>query len=404
VIYLVSFSVFSSVIITLVMFLLLLEAKVAPKGQARIIINDDPDRSIEARLGSTLLAALSDHGIFLPSACGGSGSCGQCRCRIEAGGGDIQPTELNHLTRQEKQDHVRLACQLKVREDMKIQVPEFIFSIKKYEGTVQSNRNVSTFIKELVIELDDNQTIDFQAGQYMQIDIPEYQICFASFDVADHYKEAWKQFRFLDLCAVSDEPVFRAYSLANPPYERLLRFTVRIATPPPGREGIPPGVGSTYVFNLKAGDRVTLSGPYGDFVAADSDREMCFVGGGAGMAPMRSHILHQLNTLKTRRTITFWYGARSWKEMFYHEEFQALAEQFDNFSYHVALSEPQPEDNWQGLTGFIHNCLYDEYLKHHEDPTEIEYYLCGPPPMIGAIEKMLDDLGVEPDMVAYDKF
>ena len=403
-IYIASFSVFAAVIITLVLFLLLLEAKVAPKGSARIVINDDPDQAIEAPLSATLLSVLSNNNIFLPSACGGGGSCGQCRCRVDAGGGDIQPTELSHLTRQEKLDHVRLACQLKVREDMSIHIPEYIFSIKKYNGTVISNKNVSTFIKELVVELDNNQTVDFKAGQYMQIDIPEYNLCFSSFDVADRFMSSWEQFHFLDLCVVADEPIFRAYSLANPPYEKLLRFTVRIATPPPGRDGIPPGLGSSYVFNLKPGDRIALSGPYGDFLAPESDREMCFVGGGAGMAPMRSHILHQLNTLKTRRRISFWYGARSWQEMFYDDEFRELAERYDNFTYHVALSDPQPEDNWQGLTGFIHQCLYDEYLKNHEDPTEIEYYLCGPPPMISAIEKMLDDLGVEPEMIAYDKF
>ncbi|MEW6078441.1 MAG: NADH:ubiquinone reductase (Na(+)-transporting) subunit F [Thermodesulfobacteriota bacterium] len=403
-IYLASFSVFTAVIIILVVFLLLLEARVAPRGNARIVINDDPDRVIETRLGATLLSALSDNAVFLPSACGGGGACGQCRCRVDAGGGDVQPTELNHLTRQERLDNIRLACQLKVREDMRIHVPPSIFSIKKYNGTVVSNRNVATFIKELVVELDNGQTVAFQAGQYMQIDIPEFDVCFTSFDVADRFLTAWDRFHLRDFCAGTDEPVYRAYSLANPPYEKLLRFTVRIATPPPGTKNIPPGVGSSYVFNLKPGDRVILSGPYGDFLAQDSEREMCFVGGGAGMAPMRSHILHQLNTAHTRRKITFWYGARSWQEVFYDDEFRGLAERFDNFSYHLALSEPQPEDNWQGLTGFIHACLYEAYLKDHDDPAEIEYYLCGPPPMIAALEKMLDDLGVEPDMIAYDKF
>jgi Na+-transporting NADH:ubiquinone oxidoreductase subunit F len=323
---------------------------------------------------------------------------------VDSGGGDIQPTELNHLTRQEKLDNIRLACQLKVREDMSIHIPEYIFSIKKYIGTVVSNKNVSTFIKELVVALDNNETVDFKAGQYMQIDVPEYDVCYTSFDVADRYLSTWEQFNFLDLCVVADEPIFRAYSLANPPYEKQLRFTVRIATPPPGKDGIPPGLGSSFVFNLKPGDKITLSGPYGDFIAEESDREMCFVGGGAGMAPMRSHILHQLNGLNTNRKISFWYGARSWQEMFYDDEFRELAEKYENFTYHVALSDPQPEDNWQGLTGYIHLCLYEEYLKDHEDPTEIEFYLCGPPPMISSIEKMLDDLGVEPEIIAYDKF
>ncbi len=403
-IYVVSFGVFSSVIMAMVALLLLLEARVAPKGQARIVINDDEDKAVSAPVGTTLLSALVNNRIYLPSACGGSGSCGQCRCRVEAGGGDILPTELSHLTRREKQENIRLACQLKVRQDMKIRIPESIFSIQKYTATVVSNRNVATFIKELVLDLDTDEPIDFTAGQYMQIDIPEYEVCFTSFDVADRYLASWEKFDFMQLCGGTEEPVFRAYSLANPPYERQLRFTVRIATPPPGQEDIPPGVGSTYVFNLKPGDKVTLSGPYGDFVARDTGREMCYVGGGAGMAPMRSHILHQLKTVQTDLTITFWYGARSLQEMFYHEEFLELAEQHDNFSYYVALSDPQPEDNWQGLTGFIHNCLLDHYLEDHEDPTEIEYYLCGPPPMLNAILDMLDNLGVEPEMIAYDKF
>lgn len=390
---------------TLVLFLLLLEARVVPRGKARVVINDDPDKAVESPLGTTLLSALSAAGIYLPSACGGSGSCGQCRCRVEEGGGDIQPTELSHLSRQEKKDQIRLACQLKVRQDMRLRLPDYVLSIKKYAATVVSNRNVATFIKELVAELDKGETLDFKAGQYMQIDIPEYELCFDRFDVADRYLAAWEKFNFLDLCAGTDEPVFRAYSLANPPYEEQLRFTVRIATPPTGQPDIPPGVGSSYVFNLKPGDRITLSGPYGDFlVDEDSDREICFVGGGAGMAPMRSQILHQLNGLGTGRRITFWYGARSRQEMFYDEEFRDLAERFYNFSYHVALSEAEPEDNWTGLTGFIHECLYEEYLKDHDDPAEIEYYLCGPPPMIAALEKMLDNLGVDADMIAYDEF
>lgn len=389
----------------LVALLLVLEATLVRKGSVRIVINDDPDKAVETASGATLLSALAGADIFLPSACGGSGACGQCRCTVEAGGGDILPTELSHLSRQEQMDHVRLSCQLKVREDMRIRIPESIFAIKKYTATVVSNNNVATFIKELLLRLDGDERIAFEAGQYMQIDIPEYdRVCFAGFDVADRYSAAWEKFDLMGLCVGTDEPVFRAYSLANPPYEELLRFTIRIATPPPGAPDLPPGIGSSYVFNLKPGDRVTLSGPYGDFLVKPTDREMCFVGGGAGMAPMRSHILHQLNTEHTKRTITFWYGARSAQEMFYHEEFSALAEKYDTFSYHVALSDPQPEDNWQGLTGFIHQCLYSHYLKEHEDPAEIEYYLCGPPPMLDAVMALLEDLGVEPGMIAYDKF
>ncbi|ABW68345.1 NADH:ubiquinone reductase (Na(+)-transporting) subunit F [Desulfosudis oleivorans] len=404
-IYVVSFSVFSSVIMVLVAMLLVLEATLVRKGTVHIVINDDADKALETPVGGTLLSALAGADIFLPSACGGGGSCGQCRCTVEEGGGDILPTELSHLSRQEQNDNVRLACQLKVREDMRIRIPEAIFSIRKYTATVVSNKNVATFIKELVLRIDNDETIEFEAGQYMQIDIPEYDsVCFAGFDVADRFTSAWEQFDLTGLCVTADEPVFRAYSLANPPYEELLRFTIRIATPPPGTDDIPPGIGSSYVFNLKPGDRVTLSGPYGDFLVKPTGREMCFVGGGAGMAPMRSHILHQLNTEQTKRPITFWYGARSVQEMFYHEEFTKLAEQYDNFSYHVALSDPRPEDNWQGMTGFIHQCLYDHYLKDHADPAEIEYYLCGPPLMIDAVMTMLDELGVEPDMIAYDSF
>ncbi|MDY6824477.1 MAG: NADH:ubiquinone reductase (Na(+)-transporting) subunit F [Thermodesulfobacteriota bacterium] len=403
-IYFVSFSVFSSVIMVLVFLLLLLEAKVVRKGDARIVINGDEENALTTPIGKSLLSALGDHQIYLPSACGGGGSCGQCRCKVESGGGDILPTELNHLDRQEKMENIRLACQLKVKEDLAIQIPESIFSIKKYTATVVSNKNVATFIKELVLRLDSDETIGFEAGQYMQIDIPEYETCFESFEVAERFQAAWEQFGLTGLCVGTDEPVFRAYSLANPPHENLLRFTVRIATPPPGRDDIPPGVGSSYVFDLKPGDKVTLSGPYGDFLVNESDREMCFVGGGAGMAPMRSHILNQLKAAETNRRITFWYGARSLQELFYEEEFTALADEFDNFSFYVALSEPLPEENWQGMTGFIHECLYEHYLKDHPDPSEIEYYLCGPPPMLRALLKTLDDLGVEPEMIAYDEF
>jgi len=348
---------------------------------------------------------LASHDIFLPSACGGGGSCGQCRCKIHEGGGDILPTELPHLSRMEKKENIRLACQVKVREDMKIEIPAEIFSIRKFNATVKSNQNVSTFIKELVIELDPGEFLDFEAGAYIQIDIPEYELKFTKFDVADRFQASWEKFDLWQLKAQSDAPVFRAYSLASPPYENTnLRFTIRIATPPPGMPEIPPGVGSSYVFGLQPGESVTISGPYGDFLAKDTDREMCFIGGGAGMAPMRSHIFHQLNTLKTTRKITFWYGARSRQEVFYEKEFLELEKNNDNFTFHIALSDPQPEDNWEGLTGFIHQCLKDEYLISHPDPPDIEYYLCGPPLMLSAVQDMLDSLGVEPEMVAFDDF
>jgi Na+-transporting NADH:ubiquinone oxidoreductase subunit F len=404
-IYIVSTTVFSSIILLLVGMLLLVEAKVVKQGDNRIVINEDEEKSIAAKSGITLLAALSNNGILIPSACGGKGTCGTCKCTVDEGGGDILPTELTHINRKEKLQNVRLACQLKVKQNLEIRIPEEIFSIKKYHATVVSNDNVATFIKELVLKLDPDEHLKFKAGAYIQIDIPEYETEYTRFEVADKYRAVWDQFNLWQYKAKTDEAVFRAYSLANPPSEGdVLKFTIRIATPPPGASEIPPGIGSSYVFSLQPGDKVTLSGPYGDFFVKETDREMCFIGGGAGMAPMRSHIFNQLQTERTHRKVTFWYGARSRQEMFYDEEFKALEAKFDNFSYNVALSEPQPEDGWDGMTGFIHQCLYDHYLVTHDDPTEIEYYLCGPPPMIDAVTRMLDDLGVEPEMIAYDKF
>ncbi len=404
-IYLVSLAVFSTVILSLVAMLILLEKKIVQQGDVTIVINDDPAKSIKAPASNTLLSALLSNGILLPSACGGKATCGTCKCNVEEGGGDILPTELALVDRIERMNNVRLACQLKVKEDMKIRVPDEIFNIRKYRATVVSNKSVATFIKELVLKLEEGDQLDFKAGSYIQVDIPEYEISYRDFDLAERFVENWKRFGFTDIKAVSDEPVFRAYSLANPPAEKgILKFTIRIATPPPAKLHLPPGVGSSFIFGLKPGDKVTLSGPYGEFFVKDTDREMCFIGGGAGMAPMRSHILHQLLTVKTRRKMTFWYGARSVQEMFYDDEFRELDERFDNFTYHVALSDPQPEDHWEGMTGFIHQCVYEYYLKDHEDPTEIEYYLCGPPMMLKSVREMLYDLGVEPDMIAYDDF
>jgi len=405
-IYLLSLAVFTGVVLFLVVILLFIESRLTVKGDRRIVINQDDDKSITTPGGKTLLSALVENQVYLPSACGGKGTCGTCKCKVEEGGGDILPTELSLVNRVERANQIRLACQVKVKQDMAIRIPDEIFNIQKYTATVVSNDNVATFIKELAIKLDEGQTIDFKAGAYLQIDVPEFEADFRNFSVAEKYKAAWKQFNLLTLKARSDEPVNRAYSLANPPIETdQLKFTIRIATPPPGKEdSLPPGVGSSYVFNLKPGDRITVSGPYGDFFAKETKREMCFIGGGAGMAPLRSHIRQQLLGDNTSRRVTFWYGARSRQEMFYDEEFKTLAEQFPNFTYHVALSDPQPEDNWKGPVGFIHQVARDDYLEKHEDPTEIEYYLCGPPPMVAAVEQMLDDLGVEQEMVAYDKF
>ncbi len=404
-IYFISLAVFSGVILLLVGILLLVESRLTVKGDCRIRINDNEEKSITTGGGKTLLSALVENRIYLPSACGGKGTCGTCKCQITAGGGDILPTELSLVNRKERKDEVRLACQVKIKQDMEIRIPDEIFSIKKFETTVVSNDNVSTFIKELVLKLDEGDKLDFRAGAFIQIDIPEYEADFKNFSVGEKYKAAWKQYSLLTLKSRSDEKVNRAYSLANPPEEPgILKFTIRIATPPPGMKDAPPGIGSSYVFNLKPGDRVTVSGPYGDFFAKPTRREMCFIGGGAGMAPLRSHVRHQLLGLNTERRISFWYGARSKSEMFYHEEFLELESKRPNFKYCVALSDPLPEDNWDGALGFVHQVAHDTYLSTHEDPTEIEYYLCGPPPMVAAVEKMLYDLGVEPEMIAYDNF
>lgn len=404
-IYVISLTVFSFVILTLVGIILLVEAKVVEKGDCIVIINNDMDKGISTQRGNSLLSVLAGSGIFLPSACGGKGTCGTCKCVVEEGGGEILPTELTHINRKEQSRNIRLACQMKVKANLKILIPEEIFSIKKYNATVVSNENVATFIKELILRLDQGEELNFKAGAYVQLDIPEYDLSYKEFNIADRYRASWEKFNLWNLKAISQEPVYRAYSLANPPSEsNELRFTIRIATPPPGVTGIAPGVGSSYIFNLKPGKKVVLSGPYGDFFVKETSREMCFVGGGAGMAPMRSHLLHQILTVNTKRKITFWYGARSKQEMFYDEEFMELERNCDNFKYYVALSEPQPEDEWKGLTGFIHKCLYDNYLISHDDAAEIEYYLCGPPMMIDSVIKMLNDLGVDPEMIAYDKF
>ena len=403
-IYLIALAVFFGVVIVLVGALLFVESRVVLKGDRRIVINDDPDKSITAPTAATLLSALNQNSIWLPSACGGKGSCGMCKCKVTEGGRDILPTELAHLSRNEKLGNIRLSCQLKVKEDMKIQIPNEIFNIKKYDATVVSNDNVASFIKELRLKLDPGQEMDFETGSYVQIDIPEYERQYREIHVGETYKKVWDRFDFWGLKASSEEPVYRAYSMANTPAEEELRFTIRIATPPPGAEDIPPGIASSYLFTLKPGDRITLSGPYGDFFVKETEREMCFIGGGAGMAPLRAHIFHQLLTEKTERVITYWYGARSRSEMFYDEEFKELEDNYDNFSYHVALSEPQPEDNWDGPVGFIHQAVHDQYLENHPDPTEIEYYLCGPPMMLTAVQGMLDSLGVEREMIAFDDF
>ena len=403
----VSVIVFGSITLCLVLLLNLAEKKLLPQGNVSILINDEPDNAISVGTGGTLLGALSGQKVFLPSACGGGGTCAMCKCQIFEGGGDILPTETSHISRPEAKDNWRLACQVKVKENMKIHVPDEIFSIQKWEATVESNNNVATFIKELVLNLPEGENLNFQAGGYIQIDIPEYQnLAFNNFDIEKEYHPDWDQYKIWDLVANNDEPVFRAYSMANHPAEgNRVMLNVRIATPPPPLwNEAPPGLASSYIFNLKPGDKVTVSGPFGEFFIKDTEREMVYIGGGAGMAPMRSHLFHLFQTLKTGRKVSFWYGARSVREMFYDEHFKNIEKKFPNFTYNVALSEPMEEDNWSGHTGFIHQVLHDEYLMNHDDPTEIEYYMCGPPPMINACDNMLDSLGVEKEMIAYDSF
>lgn len=403
-IFVISVGVFVFIIMTLVVLLAVVENKVVDNKDCQILINGDESKSPKVGSGTNLLTALSDSGIFLPSACGGGGTCAMCKVKVNSGGGDILPTELPHLSIAERKENVRLGCQVKVKDDMKIEVPDEIFSIQKFECEVISNDNVATFIKDLRLKMPEDCNLDFRAGGYIQIYIPEYNLSFSEFDIQDEYRADWDHFKLFDLKASNDEEVFRAYSMANYPEEKgVVYLNVRIATPPPGKD-VMPGIGSSYIFNLKPGDKVTLSGPYGEFFAKETDREMCFVGGGAGMAPMRSHIFDQLKRLASKRRITFWYGARSKREMFYDDEFKKLAEENPNFTYHVALSDALPEDNWTGYEGFIHNVLHDEYLSKHDDPTEIEYYLCGPPIMLKCMGEMLDSIGVEEEMIDYDDF
>ncbi len=404
-IYIISLAVFLGIILFLVAILIIVELALTKKGDRLLVINNDETKGIRVKGTPTLLSTLVGNNVLLPSACGGGGSCGMCKCIINEGGGDVLPTELAHLSRKEKNEKVRLSCQVKVKDDMKISIPDEIFNIRKYTGVVQSNDNVATFIKELVIELDEGQEMICEAGSYIQIDIPEYKLTFTEFDVEEQYRDEWDTFNLWDYEASSEEPVFRAYSLANPPSEKKrMRLTVRIATPPVHISDVPPGVGSSYIFNMKPGDPVTISGPYGDFFVKDTHREMCFVGGGAGMAPMRTHIFHQFHTLKTKRKATFWYGARSKREIFYEDEFRDIEKNHSNFKFELALSSPLPDDNWTGKEGFIHQVLDRHYLATHDDPTEIEYYLCGPPLMIDAVLEMLDNFGVEEEMIHYDKF
>ena len=402
----VSIVVFSLIILFLVILLGVAEKKLLPQGDAKILINGDNEKSPLVKPGGSLLSSLSGQNIFIPSACGGGGTCSQCKCQVLNGGGDILPTEVSHFSRSEIKDNYRLACQVKVKSDMEIKIPDEIFNIKKWQCTVKSNNNVATFIKELVLELPKGEILDFESGGYIQIDIPKYELKYSEFDVEDEYRGDWDKFKMWDLLAKNDNPEeFRAYSMANHPAEgNIVMLNVRIAHPPPNKWDAPPGIASSYIFNLKPGDKVTISGPYGEFFIKDTDREMVYIGGGAGMAPLRSHLFHLFHTLKTGRKVSYWYGARSKREMFYDDHFKKIQEKFPNFKYNVALSDPLPEDNWNGYQGFIHQVVHDNYLSTHDDPTEIEYYMCGPPMMNAACSKMLDDLGVDKEMIDFDDF
>ncbi|TVR78847.1 MAG: NADH:ubiquinone reductase (Na(+)-transporting) subunit F [Chitinophagaceae bacterium] len=390
--------------------LLYAKEKLVPAGNVSIVVNGDKDNPMEVSPGSTLLTVLSEKSVFLPSACGGGGTCAMCKCQVMEGGGEVLPTETNHLSRKEVKEKWRLACQVKVRENMTIGVPEEIFGIKKFECEVVSNHNVATFIKEFVVRLPKEESMDFEPGGYIQIDVPPIVCDFKDMEIEERFRDEWDQFKMWDLQMKNDEEVFRAYSMANHPAEGdIIMLNIRIATPPWDRTkntwmDVNPGICSSYVFTRKPGDKVVISGPYGEFFIKPTDKEMVYIGGGAGMAPLRSHIFHLFHTEKTNRKVTYWYGGRSKRELFYTDHFRKIEEEFPNFKYNVALSEPAEEDNWDGYQGFIHQVLYDNYLKTHPEPEEVEYYLCGPPLMLQASLKMLEDLGVPEENIAFDDF
>ena len=401
---------FLVVVLLLVGILLFAKAKLTSSGNVTINVNDD-EKILTVESGSSLLSTLSNNGIFLPSACGGGGSCGMCKCQVLEGGGEILPTEVNFFTRREQKDNWRLGCQVKVKEDMKIRVPEEVLGVKKWECEVVSNHNVATFIKEFVVKLPVGEELKFRSGGYIQIDVPKYdEIKFSDFDIDPEYHEDWDKMNMWGLVTKNPEPTFRAYSMANHPAEgNIVMLNIRIATPPWDRNAgdfakVNPGICSSYIYSLKPGDKITISGPYGEFFIKDTPNEKMFIGGGAGMAPMRSHIFDLFKTKHTKVPVTFWYGARSKREIFYEADFEKIEAENDNFKFHIALSEPKPEDNWIGYVGFIHQVIFDNYLKNHDAPEDIEYYLCGPPMMNAAVFKMLDSLGVPSENILYDDF
>ncbi|HUU99979.1 MAG TPA: NADH:ubiquinone reductase (Na(+)-transporting) subunit F [Bacteroidales bacterium] len=402
-----SIAVFLLIILLLVTILLVAKNKLLPHGDVNLLINN---RELVVSPGSNLLATLSGNDIFLPSACGGGGTCGMCRCQIMEGGGSILPTETGFFTRREQLDQWRLGCQVKIREDLKIKLPESVLGIKKWECEVVSNRNVATFIKEFVVKLPEGEELNFEPGGYIQIDVPKYETTFKDFIVDDHFKGDWDCYKMWDLKIKNTEETFRAYSMANYPAEKnLIKLNIRIATPPWDNVkkqfvNVPPGICSSYIFSRKSGDKVMMSGPYGEFHIKSTNSEMVYIGGGAGMAPLRSHIFHLFHTLKTDRKVSYWYGARSLREVFYEEEFRAIEKKFPNFSFNLALSEPLTEEKWTGFKGFIHQVLLDNYLSKHDEPEDIEYYFCGPPMMNNAVIKMLDNLGVPAGNISFDDF
>lgn len=395
--------IFTGLVLLLSAVILVARKWLVAEGDVTIIVNGEKEIKVPA--GGKLLGALAEGEIFVSSACGGGGSCGQCKVKVKEGGGEILSTELSHISKREAREGERLSCQVAVKGDMKVEVEESIFGVKKWECTVISNDNKATFIKELVLKIPDGESVPFRAGGYIQIECPPYHIKYSDFDIEEQYRSDWEHFKLFDLVADNNEDTIRAYSMANYPLEEgIIMLNVRIATPPPKVPGAKPGIMSSYIFNLKPGDKVTISGPFGEFFAKDTDAEMVFIGGGAGMAPMRSHIFDQLKRLHSKRKITFWYGARSRKEIFYQEDFDALAAEFPNFEWHVALSDALPEDNWEGYTGFIHNVVYENYLKNHPAPEDCEYYMCGPPIMNKSVINMLHDLGVEDENIMLDDF
>lgn len=404
----ISVVVFLALMLLLVFLLLFAKAKLVPSGNVKLNVNDE--LNAEVPIGGTLLGTLQSQNIYLSSACGGSGSCGQCRCRVVEGGGEILPTEQGFFSRREQKEHWRLACQTKVKEDMKVVVPEEVFGVKEWECEVISNRNVSTFIKEFVVKLPEGEVMNFKSGSYAQITIPKYDLKYSDYDIEEKFREDWDKFKMWDLTCKNDVETVRAYSMANYPAEgNIITLNVRIATPPMDRAtgtwmNVSPGISSSYIFGLKPGDKVRMSGPYGDFHVQETDNEMLYIGGGAGMAPLRAQILHLFNTVKTGRKVSYWYGARSKKEIFYEEDFREIERNFPNFKFHIALSDPQPEDNWDGYVGFIHQVILDNYLSKHDAPEDIEYYMCGPGPMANAVKGMLEELGVERSSLYFDDF